>query len=108
MTAEEVRAFCANNGISVSAPGEPLHVVDVDNLPPTVRVFVNDDGSYKGSDTPESEDDKAEVVAEAEESQDLTSLTVAELKDQARDLEIPGFSSMHKDELVKAINKANK
>lgn len=94
MTAEEVRAFCANNGISVSAPGEPLHVVDVENLPPTVREFVNDDGSFKGDDAPKA--------GEAE----LSSLTVAELKDQARDLEISGFSTMTKDELVKAITKA--
>lgn len=99
MTSEEVRAFCANNGISVSAPGEPLHVVDVENLPPSVREFVNDDGSYKGDDTPESE--SASTGAE-----DLSSLTVAELKDQARDLEISGFSTMTKDELVKAIKKA--
>lgn len=98
MTAEEVRAFCANVGISVSAPGEPLHVVDVENLPPTVRAFVNDDGTYKGDDTPESEDKKG--------AEDLSSLTVAELKDQARDLEIVGFSTMTKDELVKAVKKA--
>lgn len=103
MKAEEVRAFCANNGISVSAPGEPLHVVDVENLPPTVREFVNDDGTYKGNDTSESGAEQGAV-----ESTDLSSLTVAELKDQARDLEIPGFSSMTKDDLVKAIKKANK
>lgn len=58
MTEQEVQAFCANNGISVSAPGEPLHVVDPESLPPSVRRFVNDDGSYAGDDTPESEDSK--------------------------------------------------
>lgn len=112
MTAEKVRAFCANNGISVSAPGEPLHVVDVENLPPTVREFVNDDGSYKGDDTPESEGDETEAVDVGTEGEaaeeDLSSFTVVELKDQARELEISGFSSMSKDELVKAVKKANK
>lgn len=59
MTEQEVQAFCANNGISVSAPGQPLHVVDVENLPPSVREFVNDDGSYKGDNTPEAKEKKA-------------------------------------------------
>lgn len=48
MTEEQVQAFCANNGISVSAPGQPLHVLDPTELPSSVREFVNDDGSYKG------------------------------------------------------------
>ena len=58
MTQEEVQAFCANNGISVSAPGEPLHVVNPDELPESVRAFVNDDGSYAGDDKPEAQDKK--------------------------------------------------
>lgn len=60
MTEAEVQAFCANNGISVSAPGQPLHVVNPDELPESVRVFVNDDGSYAGDNTPEAEDRKDE------------------------------------------------
>lgn len=55
MTEAEVQAFCANNGISVSPPGQALHVVDPESLPPSVRAFVNDDGSYKGDNTPEAE-----------------------------------------------------
>lgn len=56
MTEQEVQAFCANNGISVSAPGQPLHVVNPDELPPSVREFVADDGTYRGDNTPEAED----------------------------------------------------
>lgn len=58
MTEQEVQAFCANNGISVSAPGEPLHVVDTENLPDSVKAFVNDDGSYKGGSTPSEAEEK--------------------------------------------------
>lgn len=60
MTEEQVQAFCANNGISVSKPGQPLHVVNPDELPPSVREFVNDDGSYKGNNTPEAKDARHE------------------------------------------------
>lgn len=65
MTQEEVQAFCANNGISVSAPGEPLHVVNPDELPPSVRAFVGDDGSYIGTGKPEAQDKKAESGKQA-------------------------------------------
>jgi hypothetical protein len=41
-------------------------------------------------------------------SEDLSALTVAELKDRARDAEVSGFSTMTKDELVKAVKKAEK
>lgn len=114
MTQEEVQAFCANNGISVSAPGQPLHVVDPTQLPASVRKFVNDDGSYAGNDTPEAEDKKSDTKAattakaSATEAEDLSELTVVELKDRAREMEISGASSMSKDDLIKAIKKANK
>jgi hypothetical protein len=60
MTEQEVQAFCANNGVSVSPPDQPLHVVDPESLPPSVRKFVNNDGTYKGNDTPEAEDPRHE------------------------------------------------
>lgn len=56
MTEQEVQAFCANNGITVSPIGRPLRVMDPTELPARVRAFVNDDGTYKGDNTPESED----------------------------------------------------
>lgn len=68
MTEQEVQAFCANNGISVSPPGQPLFVVDPESLPPSVRKFVNDDGTYSGDNTPEAEDPRHEQTkGEAED-----------------------------------------
>lgn len=43
-----------------------------------------------------------------EEASDYNDLTVEELKDEARDREIDGFSSMNKAELVKALKKSDK
>lgn len=107
MTEDAVRGFCQNNGINVSPIGTPLKVLDPTELPGSVRAFVNDDGTYKGK-AKAAAAPKSEAGAE-EEVEDLTSgKTVAELKDQARDLEIPGFSSMTKTELIKAIKKASK
>lgn len=104
MTEDAVRGFCQNNGINVSPIGTPLKVLDPTELPGSVRKFVNDDGTYKGkAKAAAAPDAKAD-----EEAEDLSALTVAELKDRARGLEIAGFSSMHKDELVKAIKKAEK
>ena len=42
------------------------------------------------------------------EAEDLNDLTVAELKDRAREAEVSGFSTMTKDELVKAVRRAEK
>lgn len=39
---------------------------------------------------------------------DYNEMTVEDLKDKARDREISGFSTMNKDELVKALNKSDK
>lgn len=92
MTEQEVQAFCANNGISVSAPGQPLHVVNPDELPPTVREFVNDDGSYKGSDTPEAEDPDHEA-SKGDEDADETKVrkmpmdTSAEVAEREAEIE---------------------
>lgn len=138
MTAEQIRGFCQNNGVNCSPVGAPLRVMDITELPASIREQLNSDGTYKGEDTsvetakdtggavgeenanPEAvrktasdttlEDVEAREAAleEEGETEDLSSLTVAELKDKARDLEVAGFSTMHKDELVKAIKKAEK
>jgi hypothetical protein len=41
-------------------------------------------------------------------TEDLESLHVDQLKDRARDANVENFSTMRKDELVKAIKKAEK
>lgn len=50
---------------------------------------------------------KPEAAAPTTETatEDLNDLTVAELKDRARDSEISGFSTMSKAELVQALEK---
>lgn len=48
---------------------------------------------------------KVETVGKDE---DLDALTVADLHERAKDLGITGYSTLHKDELVKAVRKAQK
>lgn len=60
MTEEEVRAFALNNGVNATPVGTPLRILDPTELPASVRKFVNDDGTYKGDDTPEDEDPRHE------------------------------------------------
>jgi hypothetical protein len=56
MTEEQVRGFCLNNGVNATPIGTPLRVLDPTELPASVRKFVNEDGTYRGDNTPESED----------------------------------------------------
>jgi len=60
MTEEEVRMFALNNGVNATPIGTPLRVLDPSELPASVRAFVNDDGTYKGDNTPEAEDPRHE------------------------------------------------
>lgn len=46
------------------------------------------------------------ILAEAETPEDLSSLTVAELKERAAELEIEGADNLKKADLIKAIEAA--
>lgn len=53
---------------------------------------------------------KVETVtkSDAGQGEDLESLTVSDLHERAKDLGLTGYSTLHKDELVKAVRKAQK
>lgn len=117
MTEQEVQAYCANNGISVSAPGEPLHVVDPTELPASVREFVNDDGTYKGDGTPESEDAKSapkELKGKlpedfpghaALEAEGIT--TYAKLRKAGDVTGVPGIGKATAEKIATALGESN-
>lgn len=84
MTEAEVQAFCANNGISVSPVGQPLHVVDPTELPASVRKFVNDDGTYKGGGKSEPEGEAAEEGGEQGATETASTADETSVKEEPR------------------------
>lgn len=75
-------------------------ITDVDELAevmtPAMQKRFEASGAIEG-------DWKAKGKAKAKAEGDLEGLTVAELKDKARDAEVEGFSTMNKAELVAAL-----
>lgn len=69
------------------------------------QIVINGIGAAKAAKKVEKKvEAPAAPVAPATPSTDLESLTVAELRDMARDKEISGFSSMKKAELIEALS----
>lgn len=68
------------------------------------QIVINGIGAAKAAKKAEKKVE-APAAPVATASTDLDSLTVAELRDMARDKEIAGFSSMKKAELIEALSK---
>lgn len=60
---------------------------------------------YVTEEKTESKKEKEEVKEEETSSEDLSSKTVSELREMAKNAGISGVSSMKKDELIEALNK---
>lgn len=68
------------------------------------QIVINGIGAAKAAKKAEKKVE-APAAPVATAATDLDSLTVAELRDMARDKEIAGFSSMKKAELIEALSK---
>lgn len=108
MNEQELQAYCETNGVPFNRNRSQLRIMDLTQLPEAMRASFDERGVFISPVEVESQIAPAEVSEAVEPPEDLSELTVVELKDRARELEISGFSSMAKDELVKAIKKANK
>ena len=69
------------------------------------QIVINGIGAAKAAKKAEKKVEAPAAAPVAAASTDLESMTVAELRDMARDKEISGFSSMKKAELIEALSK---
>ena len=69
------------------------------------QIVINGIGAAKAAKKAEKKVEAPVAAPVAAASTDLESMTVAELRDMARDKEISGFSSMKKAELIEALSK---
>ena len=79
---------------------------EVSNQTPATKISENNEKAVEESSVDTAEEETQESPAEEiQQSEDLTSLTVAELKEIAKDLDIK-ISGLRKAELIDAINSA--